>query len=74
MFENNQKRRVSLNIAGTELTIITTSSEIELKKLEENLSSSVEKILDAKPNASMLDAVLLVALSNEQKLYTEDKT
>ena len=58
-----EKKKVILHVAGTQLAVISTLEESRLQDLATQLNKQITTVMTAKPNASLLEAVMLTAIS-----------
>jgi cell division protein ZapA (FtsZ GTPase activity inhibitor) len=71
--ENNAKKRISLDIAGVSLNIVTDESEEFVQKIAETLSNRINRMRSSSFQISVLDAALLCAIENVSERLTAEK-
>lgn len=71
--ENNAKKRLTLDIAGVSLNIVTDENEEFVQKIAENLSTRINKMRKNSFTISVLDAALLCAIENVGEKLTAEK-
>ncbi len=71
--ENNTKKRISLDIAGVSLNIVTDESEEFVKKIADTLNDRINRMRRNSFQISVLDAALLCAIENVSERLTAEK-
>ncbi|MBP3379022.1 MAG: cell division protein ZapA [Clostridia bacterium] len=71
--ENNTKKRISLNIAGVSLNIVTDESEEFVNKIADTLNDRINRMRRSSFQISVLDAALLCAIENVSDRLTAEK-
>ncbi len=71
--ENNTKKRISLDIAGISLNIVTDESEEFVKKIADTLNDRINRMRKSSFQISVLDAALLCAIENVSDRLTAEK-
>ncbi len=60
-----EKHKVMVTVAGNQVALITTQSAGSVQQLADQLNKQVQYILEQKPGASVVDALILTALSTQ---------
>ena len=71
--ENSTKKRISLDIAGVSLNIVTDESEEFVKKIADTLNDRINRMRRSSFQISVLDAALLCAIENVSERLTAEK-
>lgn len=71
--ENNSKKRITLEIAGVSLNIVTDESEEFVQKISDTLNDRIAKMRKNSFTISVLDAALLCAIENVSDRLTAEK-
>jgi len=68
-----EKRKVILHVAGNQLAVVSTLEEERLQELATKLNNQITNIMTAKPGASLLEAVMLSAISSMDAMERENE-
>lgn len=71
--ENNSKKRITVDIAGVSLNIVTDENEEFVEKIAETLNDRIAKMRKNSFTISVLDAALLCAIENVSDRLTAEK-
>ena len=71
--ENNSKKRITIEIAGVSLNIVTDENEEFVQKIAETLDDRIAKMRKNSFTISVLDAALLCALENISDRFAAEK-
>ncbi len=72
-FSVAEKRKTILHVAGTQLSVISTMEEDRLQQLATQLNDHITAIMTTKPSASLLEAVMLTAISALDSMNRENE-
>ena len=68
-----EKTKTILHVAGTQLAVISTVEEARLQDLATQLNNQITQVMTAKPNASLLEATMLTAISALDQMNRESE-
>ncbi|MBP1576248.1 MAG: cell division protein ZapA [Oscillospiraceae bacterium] len=68
-----EKRKTILHVVGTQLSVISTMEEDRLQQLATQLNDHITAIMTTKPSASLLEAVMLTAISALDSMNRENE-